>query len=164
MQSKITRRAVLAGASAVAATAALPAVAAGDERLLALCAEWHRLRDIHGPLWKKATEAYESAESDPEFPPPGSRGKKIREEIDRIWARYGYHDLYSRASDLAEEVREVAEVLFHTPANTDQGVLAKVRVVLRVLREDDDREYDALPEEFAELVEADLERLAGGAS
>ncbi len=131
MQSKITRRAVLAGASAVAATAALPAVAAGDERLLALCAEWHRLRDIHGPLWKKATEAYESAENDPEFPPPGSRGKKI-------------HDLYSRASDLADEVGEVAEVLFHTPANTDQDVLAKVRVVLRVLREDDDREYDML--------------------
>ncbi len=42
-------------------------------------------------------------------------------------------------------------------------MLVKVRVVLRVLREDDDREYDALPEKFAELVEADLERLAGEA-
>ena len=185
--SMITRRGALKGTAAVAAVAATPAVAsvaAGtdhDAQLLDLCAEWHRLRDISEPLWKQAHEALQRANNDPDAPPmPGETFRRLEMEgqtYDRaaifgdwdrkskaLYKRHGYTDLYNRADPVGGQAREVAEQLFGTPAHTHQGVLAKVRVRVRAEAQEEDPEVYPPYDEFAAIVLADLERLAGRAA
>ena len=153
----LTRRAVLAGAGAVAVAGVPGAVQGEDAALLALCAEWHRLQDIYGPLWTEAKRVRAEADADPNCPDLGND-----ELIYAHWERFGWNDLYDRATVLDNKGLEVAERLFDEPVHTSRGALEKIRVVLRIEAERDDP--DAYPpyDEFAEILQADFERLIAG--
>ena len=154
---QISRRSALVGATAAVVAGVPGAVQGDDARLLALCAEWHGLQDIYGPLWKEVCRVRAEADAHPDCPDIYAP----YEVKYAHWERFGYNDLYDRANALDHEAREVAEQLFKEPAHTNRGVLAKIRVVLRAEAEKDNPEAYPPFDEFAEFLGADLERLAG---
>ena len=154
----ITRRDALMGASAAAVVAGVPGAVRGEDAvLLALCAEWHRLQDIYGPLWTEAKRVRAEADAHPDCPDLGNEEASYAH-----WERFGWNDLYDRATVLDGEGREVAERLFDEPAHTNRGVLARIRVILRVEAERDDSEAYPPYDEFAEILQRDFERLIAG--
>ncbi len=154
----LTRRTALVSAGA-AAVAGVPGATQGENPvLLALCAEWHRLRDIEEPLWAESHRVRDEADAHSDCP---DLGTPIEVSMAH-WERFGWNDLFDRANVANLAGCEVAKRLFDEPAYTSRGVLEKIRVMLRVEARSSDPEAYPPYDQFAEILGADFERLLGG--
>ncbi len=135
MQSKLTRRAVLAGVPAVAAVAALPAIpalAVEHEPLLALWAEYQRAKADSAALSRACAAA--EAQVPLKFRSvvgPAFLPAKVRLEYDAAYQRVGLDKLYERSEAQSEIVNDAEQRILTTMPVTVAGaaIVAKALTV-----------------------------------
>ena len=167
MQSKLTRRAVLAGVPAVAfggtftaITATAVLAGASDARIFALAeehdrafAEMHRARDrwCEAAAEKMPPHLRQVPLLDHKEPLQNEAWHAVIEacEHPEVWT------LIAEDDSLKERCRELVGRLSQTKATTLKGVCTKMRIAIEPGYRNDD---------IVRSVAADLERLAGGAA
>ena len=175
MQSKMTRRSVLAGAPAFAAVVAMPVqVAAGDELLLTRIAAFHEIYDPSNNAHERWISEKERVEALPNCPPycTPAEDRGAYNKYSKFFADRGVHALCERSNDLNMQCGKAALAVFATPAQTMLGAIEKLKIAYLAIGDGDgtctgDRDLEAfqdLDAPWMESVMADLERLAGGAA
>ena len=165
----VSRRNAIKGGAAVAVAATVPSVAVADDgKLLSEIAEFRPLFTRYVTAEAQAHAAWEAADADPDKSSMRREdGSYDQAAWDMHWGRYGYHELSDKWNALGTVCRRASVDLFALPAQTVEGVLAKVRLAHEMYDHADetwDIYHDESPSYWTLQIQRDLERLAGGAS
>jgi hypothetical protein len=155
-----TAAAVVTGV--VTAPLAIKAAVGGDAVLLARVEQSTDLYDRWACMWERAHKHRAAIEALPDC--PGFSDYRARDAF--LKAR-DYLKYWREANELGEPLGALTNAIFETPAQTVEGVLAKIRI-LYVARGDYDgvgNDYECFQDDkngswFSSVI-ADLERLAG---
>ena len=175
--SAITRRAVLAGAPAVAAVAAMPAIpalAGADDAaldpILPLYNQWCDVRAQAADISARAKAAEKMIPADvcaalDAYPYWAAAPQALQDAYKRHVKACGIEALDEAGDVLYGRQNDLECRIMKTPAVTPQGLLAKAGVAMRIHTDDSDGDEPPLDDgPMLRSMCQDLERLAGGAA